>query len=124
MRTQLLILMLGGCLLAASSSEAQTPQAILDLDGNGVSVAIMPTARQVQALLAALKHFNATSRRDEPPFTLDEWVRSWIVDRAEQYLHELRETERRSACQTFLVKSATEQQTILQAFGGLSPCVP
>ena len=119
---RLLVLVFGACLLAASS-EAQTPQVVFDLDGDGVSMTRTLTARQAAALQAALMRFNQTTRRGEVSLTLDEWVWSWIEDRARLHLGELRETERLSACEKYQTLTTAEQKAIIDKLGA-SPCVP
>lgn len=112
-----------GAVFSSAGVLQATPQAVLDLDGDGISVTIAPSARQVQALLVALERFNQTNRRDEAPYTLDKWVRSWIVDRAQQHLGELRETERQTACEKYQTLTASEQKAITDKLGA-SPCEP
>lgn len=106
---------------AANEAVMQGPPLIV-IDLGGPALMITPAIEQMVALQQALDVFNVSTRRDETPWTLNEWIRSWILDRARQHVAEHRDREKTSACETFLKLSAADWKVIMDKLGG-SPCV-
>ena len=100
-----------------------TPTLTIDLVEGQTPVVMTYTAAQRVGLLAALARYNATNRRDEPAWNLNQWERSFVMDRWAQIMADQRAIERSASCARFATLTGAEQQAIVDKLGG-RPCAP